>query len=322
MHIPAELQKAIEEEISQAKELADASVLLSQGYRAGSARGFKDQAQRAAYLATRMPATYVANHRVLSELSEFGLEPESLLDLGAGPGTASWAGTAVFSGLSRLTLLEQDAEMSGLSSRLAQRALHPALRAAKHQLARFPNSEPIPTSDLVICSYFLGELPAPEALNVVKKAWEAALKALVIIEPGSQRGFHLIKEVRAALLGKGASLLAPCPHSSPCPLPDDDWCHFAARLERSALHRRLKKGELSYEDEKFSYLIFTRESKPLSSSRIIRRPVSGSGFVKLTICGDQGVSQETFTKRDKVKFKAARKADWGDKWIDATKEGF
>jgi ribosomal protein RSM22 (predicted rRNA methylase) len=76
----------------------------------------------------------------------------------------------------------------------------------------------------------------------------------------------------------------------------------------------LKKAELSYEDEKYSYLIFSREPLPAALSRIIRRPQINAGFVKLTLCGANEITQETFTKRDKATFKAARKIHWGDRW--------
>lgn len=314
MHIPVDLKQAIEKELYHSRDLSEASQLLSQSYRAGVGRGFADLAQKIAYLATRMPATYVAAHRVLSELQYSGLEPISLLDLGAGPGTASWAACSVFSQLSSITLIEKDLEMGAISSRLAREAQHPALQGANHLAGSFPSSVTLPSSDLVICSYFLGELELQDAASVIRKAWEATRQALVVLEPGSQRGFYLIKQLREKLLREGAFLLAPCPHSSPCPLPEEDWCHFAARLERSAIHRRLKKGELSYEDEKFSYLIFAREPKPFAASRIIRRPVSGSGFVKLTACDAKGITHETITRRDKASFKAARKVQWGDRW--------
>ena len=49
--------------------------------------------QAAAYMAARMPACYAAVYKVLEEVSMRlpGFAPESMLDFGAGPGTAIWA---------------------------------------------------------------------------------------------------------------------------------------------------------------------------------------------------------------------------------------
>ena len=320
MHIPADLQDAIENEVLHSKELSEATQLLSNAYRTGTGRGFKDHAQRAAYLATRMPATYAAIHGVLTGLRDSSISPTSLLDLGSGPGTASWAASSVFDQLSSITMIEQDTEMLAISSRLAGTANHNALRSANHLARRFPISDHLTSVDLVICSYFLGEMDLSDALLVARNAWEATRQALVVIEPGSQRGFHVIRQIRDALLQQGGFLLAPCPHGDTCPLPETDWCHFGARIERSSLHRRLKKGELSYEDEKFSYVTFVREPKTRAISRVIRRPASGPGFVKLSVCGENGINQETIPRRDKAGFKAARKVQWGDKWPVSTSE--
>ena len=64
---------------------------------------------------------------------------------------------------------------------------------------------------------------------------------------------------RNAIRDLGWQLLGPVPafrgHALWRP---GDWCHFAARVNRSAEHRRIKGGELSYEDEKFSWIAGAR----------------------------------------------------------------
>src|SRR5664280_688181 len=94
----------------------------------------------------------------------------------------------------------------------------------------------------------------------------------VAIEPGTPKGFTLIRKIRAELLEAGARMVAPCPMEVPCPMADPDWCHFAARVERSSMHRRLKNAELGYEDEKFSYVAVAREPVEPAGARVIRRP--------------------------------------------------
>ena len=114
----------------------------------------------------------------------------------------------------------------------------------------------LPPHDLVMAAYSLGEIAEPLAARL----WQAARVALVAIEPGTPRGYALILKVREELLEAGACMVAPCPAATPCPLAAPDWCHFAARVERSSIHRRIKDAELGYEDEKFSYIAVAREA--------------------------------------------------------------
>jgi ribosomal protein RSM22 (predicted rRNA methylase) len=95
-----------------------------------------------------------------------------------------------------------------------------------------------------------------------------------------------------------------------------DWCHFSARVERTQLHRQLKGGELSHEDEKFSYLILAKQSASSEGfGRIVRHPHIEPGFIKLSLCTSQGkVANFGVSKRDKEAFRRARKSDWGDRW--------
>ena len=135
-------------------------------------------------------------------------------------------------------------------------------------------------------------------------------------------GYRRALAARAAVLGAGGHTIAPCPHDRPCPLPADDWCHFAVRLPRSKLHRRAKGVELGYEDEKFSYVVATRDpaltpatetlTTPEAGSapgRVLRHPVTRKGLVMLEVChADGSAGREIITKRSPMAYRAARDA--------------
>jgi len=109
-------------------------------------------------------------------------------------------------------------------------------------------------------------------------------------------------------------MIAPCPAETPCPLRVPDWCHFAARVERSSLHRRIKDAELGYEDEKFSYIALAREAAALPAARIIRRPRQEPGRITLVACTPAGVREIRVRKRERDEYRAARGAEWGGDW--------
>ncbi len=73
-------------EFSQA-ELKKAAQALSERYRTGQTPYLRSRQDRHAYLLTRYPATKAALHRVFQEIRSFPIQ--TLLDIGAGPGT-SW----------------------------------------------------------------------------------------------------------------------------------------------------------------------------------------------------------------------------------------
>src|SRR5262249_4794506 len=92
------------------------------------------------------------------------------------------------------------------------------------------------------------------------------------------------------------------------------WCHFAARVERTSIHRRIKDASLGHEDEKFSYVVFSRNTTSRASARIIRHPLKRTGHVKLQLCAQQGLKPETVSRRQKELYHAARDVKWGDAW--------
>jgi ribosomal protein RSM22 (predicted rRNA methylase) len=318
MALPAKLQAAIEAELGQLdwRSLSRSVADLTESYRqAPASLLLAAPAHRAAYLAVRLPATYAACRHIFSSVA--GLAPtldlRSLLDLGAGPGTASWAASEVLTSIETFSLVERDAELVALGKRLAATSAHPAICDARWIHQQLPPPEPFPPHDLVVLSYCLGELPERPAHTLLSSAWGAARKLLVIVEPGTRRGFQIVRGARDFLIGSGAFLLAPCPHHAACPMwMAGDWCHFAQRVERTSLHRRLKQGELGHEDEKFCYLVSAKSAINPPSARILRHPMKHSGHVQLLLCTAAGLERPTIGKAQGERYRRARRAQWGD----------
>jgi ribosomal protein RSM22 (predicted rRNA methylase) len=316
MRLPEELAAAIALKASL-PGLAKAAAELSDTYRNRefAAPALKTAEQRLAYLMVRMPATYAACRRALEETASriAGLATKSLLDLGAGPGTASWAASEVFPSLQSLTLIERDAAMANLGRELMRSSSSEALRTATWTQADLSQDVSVQSADVVMLSYVLGELSAQAAERLVQRAWAAASQALVIVEPGTKVGFAAVEKFRAKMIATGAEIAAPCPHLEKCPMAaTGDWCHFSQRLERTAEHRRLKKGDLGHEDEKFSYVAFTKIGAQRPESRIVRHPLYRPKQVQLTLCTAEGLKQTTITKSQGERYRAAKKVDWGD----------
>jgi ribosomal protein RSM22 (predicted rRNA methylase) len=324
MRLSAGLLDAIQRETDKVerRRLVQATAQLSEHYKAGdfSTPAVTTEAHRAAYLAVRLPATYAAIRRVFAEikLRVPHVEITSLLDLGAGPGTALFAAVDEFPHLQQATLIEADASWIALGKRLAEQSELPVVQQAQWIKQDLRSGFSCDKHDLVVISYMLGELPQAAADAVLNKAWKCAGKFLVIVEPGTRRGFAAINAARSLLMANAATIIAPCPHRCTCPMATaGDWCHFAQRVERTSQHRQLKGGELGYEDEKFSYFVAGKSDSPLSGSRIVRHPLKHSGHVQLMLCTSEGkIENRTVTRSSKEAYKRSRKADWGDLWIE------
>lgn len=315
--LPVELSAAIAEltaEIPRA-DLARAVAELSSQYRAtGRARPQLTRSHRAAYLASRLPATYAVISRVLREaqLRVPGLCVESMLDLGAGPGTAMWAAVELFPDIAHTVLVEDAAEWIEIGNRLMSKSGNRAIRNAEWRQGTVTGEFPPQSFDLVMASYLMNEMPVRDRAKVALSAWQRTRKVLVIIEPGTPEGFATIRSLRRELLAVGAYLAAPCPHANECPIRAGDWCHFSERLDRTSEHRSAKGGELGYEDEKYSYVILSREPVTLPAARILRHPRKHSGHTEFELCTREGLKRETISRKQGERFKTAKKAEWGD----------
>src|SRR3984893_2211845 len=122
--LPAELKAALDARLQGLSRIdaAGRAALISQTYRDGGGSGaITSEADALAYALARMPATYAAVTASLNALREVTPEfaPKSLLDVGAGPGTATWAAAEAFSSLQDFTLLDANPALRALALDLA-----------------------------------------------------------------------------------------------------------------------------------------------------------------------------------------------------------
>ena len=318
MELPPALRDAVDAALEGASTaaLAEASAMLSQRYRSelrdGRFHVSEDDAARA-YLAARLPATFAAVRAAMAEaeLRMPDFRPKSLLDLGAGPGTAMWAARDTWPTIDTTLMVEGSPTMRRWGETLAASAapFQREWRAAdftKGKLAVDPH-------DLVTIAYVLDELEFGVRSALIEAAWQATGSLLLVVEPGTPAGWQRILDTRTQLLGLGAHIVAPCAHEGPCPIVSPDWCHFSRRVARTKIHLRSKGAVVPFEDEKFIYLAVSKAPASPTPARILAPPRAGSGKVSLKLCLADGEARtRLITKRDGELFKAARRADWGD----------
>ncbi len=301
---------------ADAAKLARDAKTISENYRlrtGSGARLLTKESEALAYAASRMPATAAAAYTALSRAIEaVDAVPCTLLDCGAGTGAVSWAADALID-LETITCLEREDAMRAVGAKMMHQA-GGALADAQWASWDLTDKAPLPRAALVAEGYMLGELAESMRLPALRRLWDAAGEMLVLIEPGTPQGFMNLNAAREYLCSLGAYVAAPCPAGTgKCPMKGTDWCHFTVRVQRTKLHKLLKGGEAPYEDEKFAYMVFTREApKNACAARVLRHPQIDPGRIALTLCEAGRKTTRTVTKKDPL-WKRARKLGAGDR---------
>ena len=316
--LPAELKAALDAKLEglSRNDVAARAAVISKTYRDGGNSGaINSENDALAYALARMPATYAAVSACLNALSEArpDFAPHALLDVGAGPGTASWAAAEAFPTLKSFALLDSNHTLRTLaldlardSTRLNPGDLNYESGDAGAALARSD------AADLVIASYLIGELGEAERKSLADAMWARTLDMLLIVEPGTPAGYARIIAARAQLIAAGADVAAPCPHDAKCPLSPPDWCHFSQRLPRSRAHKQVKGADVPFEDERFSYVALTRKPAEQRASRVLAQPAVGKTGISAKLCTPEGVAIAKVPRRDKAAHARARHWRWGD----------
>ena len=318
--LPAELNAALNAKLQglSRSDAAARAALISRTYRdGGNSRAITTESDALAYALARMPATYAAVTASLNALREIrpDFAPQNLLDVGAGPGTASWAAAEAFSSLTDFALLDANPALRALALDLAAGSARLRDFGYRHGNARAALADSKP-ADLVVASYVIAELGDAEQAALAALMWAKTRDTLLIVEPGTPAGYARIIALRAQLIAAGAHVAAPCPHDSQCPLAAPDWCHFTQRLPRSRAHMQVKGVALPFEDEKFSYVALTRAPVARRPARVLAQPVVSKVEVTAKLCTAGGVVVAKIPRRAKADYGAARRWRWGDAVIE------
>jgi ribosomal protein RSM22 (predicted rRNA methylase) len=316
--LPASLRAALDARLEglSRQEIAARAAAISRTYRdGGSSMTIKSESDALAYALVRMPATYAAVSSCLNALGETRPEftPNSLLDVGAGPGTASWAAAEAFLSLQNFMLLDINAALQTLALALSRDQPRLTAMTCRRDAHALDEAE---AADLVIASYLIGEIGEAERPALAERLWAKTRDTLLVVEPGTPKGYQRIIELRAQLIAAGAHVAAPCPHDHACPLVSPDWCHFSQRLPRLRAHIQIKGAELPFEDEKFSYVVLTRNPVTRRFSRALAPPDVGKVEVAAKLCTVDGVEIAHVPRRDKAAYAKARHWRWGDAVVD------
>ncbi len=316
MDLPSELKSAVESlvESKSVDELKAATKLITAKYKNESGKGRKlvtDRLDAEVYSVYRMPATFGACYDALSYVKElYEEEIDSVTDVGAGSGAASWACDMIFSP-SKIICLEREEQMRTLGQKLME--CDDSVFSKTSWIGfDITKDEILDKSDLIIASYMFNELDTPDVKRCIMKLWDKTEKVMVIVEPGTPKGFSVIKTIRDLVISEGGHIIAPCTHEDLCRLTDDDWCHFTCRVQRSRLHKLIKEADVPYEDEKYSYICFSKKQCKRAKMRVLRHPYITKGQIEVTLCTDSGNTKMNIRKRDGELYKKARKCKQGD----------
>lgn len=316
MPFSAELNEAIQTILQKdinIKEIDKSAKAISKKYRQNDNDGKRlvvESNEAIAYALSRMPATYEVVVNVaykINEKNKFKLN--SVIDVGAGTGAAIWAMYDNYN-FQKYTCLEREQQMINIGKELMK-------ESDISNLVRWRQFDAVvdgidDEADLVITSYMINELPKEKVDAVIDKLWNATKKVLVIVEPGTPRGYANILHIREYLLNKNGHIIAPCPHEKECKLPKDDWCQFACRVQRNKLHKKLKDGSSPFEDEKYSYIAFSKDIVEKAPNRILRHPIINKGFSEYKVCMEDTIKYIKLSKKDGNIYKEAKKKSAGD----------
>lgn len=258
----------------------------------------QESAQLAAYLAYFFPASLSQVKRALVEVDVPPGQSLKVLDIGSGPGPASFA----VAGWAKRRLDVTALEASPSSLDTFRRLWSPQLGELKTTTWTTGNALPAGPFDVIVMSHVLNELFPGDPARLEKRqnlvndiaSRLAPEGLLVLVEPALRRTGRELLVVRDRLISGGLVARAPCLFQGNCPAiaRPRDWCHADRPWEPPALARAAAEAaELSRESLKYSYVILSRageRSRDNALFRIVSEPLPEAGKLRYFGCGPAG----------------------------------
>jgi len=252
----------------------------------------------AGYLLFYWPISYGQVRRLLGELPR---KPGTALDLGSGPGAASFA--LLDAGATRVLAADRSGPALGLAAKLAQLSMTSG-KALNTQ--RWQPETPLPSGkfSVIVAQHLLNELwrgdEALERRAALCRDLLGRLEShgtLLLIEPALRDTSRELLQLRDVLVGEGIAVRAPCLYRGACQALDrpSDWCHAERDWTPPPMVLELAQAAgLRKERLKMSYLMLAppgelwAEPPPGRLFRIVSEPLQGKGRLRYMACGPEG----------------------------------
>ena len=326
INLPPKIEAAIDGILAQPENSSwiSRAQLLHEKYQKGKKHPqesyIRDFVDVAAYLGMRVPATYAQIAGALYQVRETmpDWQPESVLDLGSGPGTAVWAAKEVWPSLKKATAIDNDGSLLSVSRELFNKSDIELDLEWKGDSLRSDFGSKNNKYDVVILANVLNELTEEERIKVIDRAFTQSSKILVIIEPGTPAGAQIITSSYTNFTNKNF-LLSPFINNTFVDTKDF-WLHFPQRFKRPQFQRRIRQQMRAsslmasdWEETKYSYITLSKYSAQVTAwGRVVSPIKKQKAWFDITVLTAKGIEKLQVFKRDKEKYNLVRKLKWGD----------
>lgn len=277
-----------------------------------------DYGDAVAYLALRASATYAQIYGAVAAVCELmpDWQPETLLDLGSGPGPGVWAVSSLLPTLTQATCIDQNTHFLTIGPKISTAAELP-ITVTWQRGDIVQRVEQMTTSvDLLLIANVLNELNADQRAKLLNAAFARCRGILIVVEPGTPVGSRIV-QMAAQQLAPNGILIAPYLANQ---VVQEEWLHFPQRFTRPDFARRLRQAmrdsplmASDWEEAKYSYVAIGKVEPEIRPWGRTVGPVQlMSGYLELPVLTGEQCRTIKVLKRHKPQYTFAKKLRWGE----------
>lgn len=148
----------------------------------------------------------------------------------------------------------------------------------------------------------LEEIKIYQLLGKILKIIDMKDNIILILEPGTKKGFKNINKAKQFLMTRGFNFLNACPTEN-CPVAENDWCHENLFFPRSPLIEYIEqKTGLNNKFINFTYGLFSTNVKKISvfddnTFKVVGNLFNRKGEYAVYLCGKMGLQLFSILKK-------------------------